>query len=211
MHVAWSSYAWFIFYLNTESHYLQIAYYSVYPSDNICSNPTPCFLLSFYLTYLENQLLCSWCEYPSTLVPGLLTTAHPLLVLPPFHTPQIKLQYLHRWHQQHQPSLSDTLKICVILRPKTWSRDLLWVHVCVHVHVHVHVHISVRVMQHGHEHKYEQNNKHRHETDLDVAMDMDILLHRYGHRHGHGFEHREWVIIGLSDIGLSTQTMVLSL
>jgi hypothetical protein len=31
-----------------------------------------------------------------------------LLVLPPFHTPQIKLQYLHRQHQQHQPSSSGT-------------------------------------------------------------------------------------------------------
>ncbi len=60
------------------------------------------------LSYLENQLSCSWCEYPSTLVPGLLTTARPLLVLPHFHTPQIKLQYLHRRHQQYQPSSSDT-------------------------------------------------------------------------------------------------------
>jgi hypothetical protein len=79
--------AWFIFNLNTESHYLQITYYGIYTSGDICSNPPPCFLLSFSLTYLENQLFCSWCEYPSTLVPGLLTTAHPLLVLPPFHTP----------------------------------------------------------------------------------------------------------------------------
>ncbi len=80
-------------------------------SDDICSNPTPCPLLPFYFTYLENQLSCSWCEYPSTLVPGLLTTAHPLLVLPPFHNPQIKSQYLHRQHQQYQPSSSDTLMI----------------------------------------------------------------------------------------------------
>ncbi len=36
-------------------------------------------LTHFYplFTYLENQLFCSWCEYPSTLVPGLLTTAPP--------------------------------------------------------------------------------------------------------------------------------------
>ncbi len=34
---------------------------------------------------------------------------HPLLVLPPFHTPQIKLQYLHRWHQQHLPSSSGSV------------------------------------------------------------------------------------------------------
>jgi hypothetical protein len=75
-----------VFNLNTESHYLQIVYYSIYTSDVFCSNPTPCPLLHFYLTFLENQLSCSWCEYPSTLVPGLLTTSHPLLVLPPFHS-----------------------------------------------------------------------------------------------------------------------------
>ncbi len=109
--VACSSCAQFIFNLNTESHYLQIAYYSSYMLDDICSNPTPCPLLPFYLTYLENQLSCSWCEYPSALVPGLLTTAHPLLLLPPFRTPQIKLQYLHRRHQQYQPSSSDTLRM----------------------------------------------------------------------------------------------------
>jgi hypothetical protein len=40
-----------------------------------------------FFTYLENQLSCSWCEYPSTLVPGLLSTAHPLLLLPLWHTP----------------------------------------------------------------------------------------------------------------------------
>ncbi len=60
-------------------------------------------------TYLENWLLCSWCEYSSTLAPGLLTTAHPLLVIPPFHTPQIKLQHLNRQYQQHQPSSSGTV------------------------------------------------------------------------------------------------------
>jgi hypothetical protein len=41
---------------------------------------------------------------------------HPLLVLPPFHTPQIKLQYLHRRHQQHQSSLSGTVIIMIYRR-----------------------------------------------------------------------------------------------
>ncbi len=108
-HVAWSSCTWFIFNLNTESHYLQVMYYSIYTSDNICLNPTPCY--PSYFTYLDNQLYCSWRKYPSPLVPGLLTTALPLLLLPPFHTPQIKLQYLDRRQQQYQPSLSDTLPI----------------------------------------------------------------------------------------------------
>jgi hypothetical protein len=43
----------------------------------------PLFLVTRFLTYLENQLSCSWCEYPFILVHGLLSTAHPLLLLPP--------------------------------------------------------------------------------------------------------------------------------
>ncbi len=50
-------------------------------------------------------------QIPIHSVQGVLTTAHPLLILPPFHTPQIKLKYLHRWHQQHQPSSFDTLSL----------------------------------------------------------------------------------------------------
>ncbi len=37
------------------------------------------------------SFFCSWCEYPSTLVPGLLSTVLPLLLHPPQGTPQIKL------------------------------------------------------------------------------------------------------------------------
>jgi hypothetical protein len=46
-------------------------------------------LTPFYplFTYLENQLLC-WCyENPSTLVPGLLTTAPPIACSPTFSQP----------------------------------------------------------------------------------------------------------------------------
>jgi hypothetical protein len=120
MHITGRSYAWFIFNLNTKSCYSQIIYYSVCTQDMARVNPAPCLYCPLFLlatpyfcyplfTYLENQLSCLWCEYPSTLVPGLLRTAHPLLLLPPFHTPQIKLQYLHRRHQQYQSSSSDTL------------------------------------------------------------------------------------------------------
>jgi hypothetical protein len=47
---------------------------------------------------------------PSTLVPGLPTTAPPLaLPLSPFHTLQFKLHSLHKQHQQQpQSSLSGT-------------------------------------------------------------------------------------------------------
>ncbi len=49
------------------------------------------YVLTPLFTYLENQLLCLWCKYPSTLVPGLLSTVLPLLLHPPQGTPQIKL------------------------------------------------------------------------------------------------------------------------
>jgi hypothetical protein len=106
------SYTWFIFNLNTKSYYLQIIYYSIHTSDNTHKfNPLlPITLLSYLLG--EPDFLD---EYPSTLVPGLPTTAHPLLVHPPFHTSQIKLQYIHRRHQQHQPSSSDTLFIVKLI------------------------------------------------------------------------------------------------
>jgi hypothetical protein len=112
MHVACESSAWFIFNLNTEFYYLQVIYYNIYMLGSSWSNPptTPSYSL---FTYLENWLHCSWCKYASPLAPGLLTTAHPLLVLPSFHTPQIKLQYLHRRHQQHRLSSSGT----------SWSTD----------------------------------------------------------------------------------------
>ncbi len=98
------------FNLNTESHYLQIIYDSIHTLDNTCSSSTPCSLLPLYLTYLENQLSCSWCEYPSTLVPGLLTTARPLLVLLPFHTPQIN-SYIDDINNISHPRLTQIIYI----------------------------------------------------------------------------------------------------
>ncbi len=70
--------------------------------NNSLVNPPPCFLLSlhsvpFYMTLplflltWKTSFFCSWCEYPSTLVPGLLSTVLPLLLHPPQDTPQIKL------------------------------------------------------------------------------------------------------------------------
>ncbi len=44
--------------------------------------PSACWRTSFS---------CSWCECPSTLVPGLLLTVLPLLLHPPQGTTQIKL------------------------------------------------------------------------------------------------------------------------
>ncbi len=51
---------------------------------NLTQPRAPCYPL---FTYLENQLLCLWCEYPSTLVPGLLTTAPPFASSPTLSHP----------------------------------------------------------------------------------------------------------------------------
>jgi hypothetical protein len=68
---------------------------------------------------------------------------HPLLVLPPFHNPQTHLQYLHRRHQQLQPSSSDTPHI-------TYTLVHLYHITCTLYHLHhitfiipptVHIHI----------------------------------------------------------------------
>ncbi len=98
----------------------------------------PCYPL---FTYFENQLSCSLCECPSTLVPGLLSTAQPLLLLPPYHTPQIKLQYLHRWHQQHQPSSSDTICNFVWVLTK-WS---IGISICIHLRIRKHLSKGIHI------------------------------------------------------------------
>jgi hypothetical protein len=61
-------------------------------------------------TYLENQFFAHGDEFQSTLVSGLLTTAPSLGFYPfhPFLIPQFTLHYLHRRHQQSQPSWSGT-------------------------------------------------------------------------------------------------------
>jgi hypothetical protein len=61
------------------SQYLHVRQYLVQP--NPCSVFYPLFI------YLENQLLLSWCEYPSTLVPGRLTTAPPFASSPTLSHP----------------------------------------------------------------------------------------------------------------------------
>jgi hypothetical protein len=87
-----------------------IARYTTFPP-----NLTPCISMG-------NPALLTWRtsffargdEYPSTLVSGLPTTAPPLaLPLSPFHTPQFKLHYLQRRHQQSRSSLSLTLNMYI--------------------------------------------------------------------------------------------------
>jgi hypothetical protein len=98
MHVDYASYSWFIFNLNTEiSLYLQITYYNNYTTYNASLNPSPCFITScIYLLGEPASLLVVMNTHPPlSLVCQQLH--HPLLALPPFHTPQFKLHYLHRW------------------------------------------------------------------------------------------------------------------
>jgi hypothetical protein len=84
-----------VFYnLNTESYYLKIINHNIYTPDNIQS------LVPFYplFTYLENQLLYSWCEFPSTLVPSLLTTAPPFTSYPTLSHPTDQVTIFLVWH-----------------------------------------------------------------------------------------------------------------
>ncbi len=94
-----------------KSHILQIVYYNIYTSYNASFNPTPCSQpFRVYFHGEPTSLLIAANTNPLLSLVG-QQLPHPLLVLPPLHTPQIKLQYLHRRHQQHQPSSSGTLTI----------------------------------------------------------------------------------------------------
>jgi hypothetical protein len=106
MHVACESHTWFIFYLNTKYHYIYRSYIAIFTKYTIynTSSPSDPALLTWRTSFFADGD-----EYPSTLVSGLPTTAPPLaLPLSPFHTPQFKLHYLHRRHQQSRLTLSGT-------------------------------------------------------------------------------------------------------
>ncbi len=112
-----------------------------------CVNPTPCsslpvlftchplFLVTRFFTYLENQLSCLWCEYPSTLVPGLLSTAHPLLLLPPWHAPRLSYNiYLDDINNTSRPRLTHlccftlkTFKFATFLLTDSLCPILFWI------------------------------------------------------------------------------------
>ncbi len=104
---------------------LQIIYYNIYTSFTAPFNPTPCFQPSHvYLLGEPTSLLVVANIHP--LLPLVCQQLpHPLLVLPPFHTPQIQLQYLHRRHQQLLPSSSGTvLYILYIFIVLVYSKKL---------------------------------------------------------------------------------------
>ncbi len=62
-----------------------------------------------HFTYLKSQLLCSWWRIPIPYLWSANNCPTPwLLPVSPFHTPQFKIHYLHRRHQQSRSSLSGT-------------------------------------------------------------------------------------------------------
>ncbi len=107
MHVSVSSYTSFIFNLNTKQCYPQITHndkhlhrYMYTHDDSSSTHPllpgftSVCpfsYIQPFFLLTWRSCFFCSWCEYPSTLVPGLLSTVLPLLLHPSQGTLQIKL------------------------------------------------------------------------------------------------------------------------
>ncbi len=92
-----------------KSHHIQIIYYNIYTSHNASSNPTPCSSLSCVYLLGEPTALLGVADTLPLLSLVCQQLPHPLQVLPPFHTPQLKLQYLHRQHKQQQSSSSGTV------------------------------------------------------------------------------------------------------
>ncbi len=125
MHVIDSSCTWFIYNLNTNYCYSRIMYERHYVHMHIrkvtfllvnsslvplCFIQYPLHNPSLCLLTWRSLFFCSWCGYPSTLVPGWLSTVLPLLVNPLQRHPTDQVTYLHRRHQ-HQPS--HLIQICI--------------------------------------------------------------------------------------------------
>ncbi len=90
---------------------LEIIYYNIYMLFNASVNPAPCFPLPhvYLLGESTSLLMMANTHPPLSLVCQQLP--HPLLARPPFHTPQFRIQYWHRRHQQLQSSLPNTTSI----------------------------------------------------------------------------------------------------
>jgi hypothetical protein len=83
-------------------------YYNIYMIIDALFNPTPCFPPNrvYLLGEPTSLLVVANTHPPLSLVCQQLP--HPLLALPPFRTPQFRLHYLHRRHQQLKSSSSGT-------------------------------------------------------------------------------------------------------
>ncbi len=139
MLVSGSSYTWFIFNLNTKQGYPQITYEDIhshrymYTHDDFLSihpllpdltsicpflcNTTPLF------TYLEILLLLFVVQLPIHFCPWFAINCSPLAASPTPRYPTDQVTYLHRQHQQHQPSRL-THGLCTFTRP-CFSRTIL--------------------------------------------------------------------------------------
>ncbi len=97
MHVSGSSYAWFIFILNTKSCYSQLIYYSIYTHDIAHVNPTPCSPLpalfylpsSLYVTHFLHTWRTSYLACDSNTHPLLSLVCYQLFTLCHFSHPNI--------------------------------------------------------------------------------------------------------------------------
>jgi hypothetical protein len=83
-----------------KSRYLQIIYYNSSATFTASFIPTPCSQPSHVYLLGEPTSLLVVANIHPLLSVVCQQLSHPVLVLLPFHTPQIKLQYLHRRHQQ---------------------------------------------------------------------------------------------------------------
>jgi hypothetical protein len=81
----------------------------------LCPFPTLLGTNYPFSTYLEYPFWWSWCEYPSTLVPGWWSTAHPLLLNPSWRHPQFTL-HVYIGDITTSATLSDTLIFSACLR-----------------------------------------------------------------------------------------------
>ncbi len=114
-----SSYAWFIFNLNTKQCYSQMTHGGTHmhrytSTQQFFSHPPPCFPLlpqfcsllyglTPLFTYLENQLLLLVMRISIHTCPWFAINCSPLAASPTPRHPTDQVTYLHRWHQQRQP------------------------------------------------------------------------------------------------------------
>jgi hypothetical protein len=97
-----------------KSHlYLHDRHFGIYTMYKQSFIKPPCINKESPLSYLEGQLLARGDEFPSTLVPSLVTTAPPLGFYPfhSFPTLQFPSHCLHRRHQQSWSSWTGTVTV----------------------------------------------------------------------------------------------------
>ncbi len=141
MYPALRTHGLFLTWTHTRQCYLQITHTTymymhrcMYTTEMIFCQPTPLLpvlalscpfhmIQPLFLLTWRSCFFCSWCEYPSTLVPGLLSMFSPCCFTHPRH-PIHQVTYLHRWHQQHQPSRLTQLLLNTYTKVKLWQQPV---------------------------------------------------------------------------------------